>query len=313
MQPELINILIEIYPEVASLDDDAREDFWDNLSEQETYKINGIYLTNIGDKKYDYLMCWEPGRFDTDETVLDYNNFYDVDVKWWEFQKSAELDFIDDCKKWMEAGSKDWTPEKVAEIINNTTDRFKEYRIYFSGDWYRLFDGDTFLYAELISAEWFLYYEIETFLDDLEDRHIPHTFRAVDDMMQILNELDPEKRYDASGREKELDAFKNKMRTYLSNDVFENIETVLKEHPELSGKTFRRDLNYANDENFDPSTDFVFFDVQSLKNVRPKNFLEDIKSHQVDWSELEKVIDVLKAIALQDFERIYNANKSRYI
>jgi len=41
----------------------------------------------------------------------------------------------------MEEGSDYWTPEKVANIINELNEKYKNgYEIYCTGDWFRLID-----------------------------------------------------------------------------------------------------------------------------------------------------------------------------
>ncbi len=312
MKPDIDQILQKKYPDYSELvTDDEKDDFWDNLDNKETYQINKEYLMLIANPSYDYLMCWEPGRFDNNELATDYDDFYTIDYAWWEFQKRASWNSIEEYKKWMEQGSKTWTPEVVAKSINDFHERYKNYSIYMTGDWYRLIDNDTFLYAQLISLNWFIYYKLEIYLDDLEDSHIPYTFKN-DDLTNLFNEKDPEKIYDAKGREKELESFKDKMRKYQINELSSIIDSTLSKFTDtLTGKTFRIDTGYDAD-NFDPFTDFIFFDIQSLKNVSPKEFLKTFKEHQVDASIIEKIIDELKLVIFNDFKRIYNDNYKKF-
>ena len=76
MKPEIDTLLQEKYPEYKDMLEDERDDFWDDLDDKEKYNINKEYLKLIANPNYDYLMCWEPGRFDTDEQATDYDNFY---------------------------------------------------------------------------------------------------------------------------------------------------------------------------------------------------------------------------------------------
>ena len=216
MKPEIDDILVKLYPvykdlpEVDFINDQddvyTKDDFWDDLSNKEKYNVNSLYLKMIGDPKHDYIMCWEPGRFDENEAVTDYTNFYDVDYKWWEFQKNANWSNIEDQKKMMMSGSKTYTPEKVAESINSFNDEYSEYKISMTGDWYRLIERDTFIYAEMISLKWYLFYKAEFFLDSLQDEHIPYELKDAD-FETLLNTRDPEEKYNAAGREKELESF----------------------------------------------------------------------------------------------------------
>ena len=211
MKPEIDDILVKLYPVYKDLpeadfindQDDVytKDDFWDDLSNQEKYNVNSLYLKMIGDPKHDYIMCWEPGRFDENEAVTDYTDFYDVDYKWWEFQKNANWSNIEDQKKMMLSGSKTYTPEKVAESINSFNDEYSEYKISMTGDWYRLIERDTFIYAEMISLKWYLFYKAEFFLDSLQDEHIPYELKDAD-FETLLNTRDPEEKYNAAGREK---------------------------------------------------------------------------------------------------------------
>lgn len=310
MKPEIDDLLQKKYPTYNTiLTDEEKDDFWDNLGEKEKYEINKSYLMLIGKPEHDYLMCWEPGRFDTDDDAINYDDFYTIDYAWWQYQKDASWESIEQSKKWMEQGSKHWTPGVVAKSINDFYETYKIYEIYMTGDWYRLIDNETFIYAQLISLNWFIHYKIESYLDDLEDSHIPYSFKD-EDLSSLFNETDPEKIYNASGREKELESFKTKMRKYsldLNNLIKKHL---IKYENELSGKTFRIDTGYT--EPFDPFTDFIFFDTQSLKNVSPKKFLTTFKEYQVDNSIIDIIIDELKTIVFKDFERIYNDNYKRF-
>ena len=71
----------------------------------------------------------------------------------------------------------------------------------------------------------------------------------------------------------------------MSEPNFMHLRQSLKYETELSGKTFRIDTGYT--EPFDPFTDFIFFDTQSLKNVSPKKFLTTFNLPHVEmiWSE----------------------------
>jgi len=311
---EINKILSEKYPEFRLLDDEeAQDNFWEELSEREKYEVNKEYLLQIGDPEYDYLVCWEPGRLDEDKkSFFDYPTFYDFDKDWWEFQKQAIWGSIEDQKKWMESGKPGWTPEKVANAINDFNDKYAEYSIYCSGDWFRLIDDDKFIYSQVISAKWYVYYQLEILVDDMLDTSIPWSFKGdKDNWLNAINATTPEDSYDAGGREVELDTMKSMVRKYQNLDLFEKIDEALKQH-DFSGKTFRVDRGYE-EEGFDPFTDFIFYDEQSLKNVRTTNFLEDFKANQLDYSYLENIIEDLKKIVAEDFARMYDENRSRYI
>lgn len=324
MKPEIDDILSNLYPEYAELPDEdmvnplpddvyTKDDFWDDLSEKEKYDVNAAYLRVLGKPEYDYLVCWEPGRFDNDDDAINYTSFYDIDVKWWEFQKQAMWDSIEDSKKWMEQGSKTHTAERVAQSINRFHEDYAEYKMYMTGDWFRLIENDVFLYSQMIGAKWYIFYKMETLLDDLQEENIPYSFREGDDLLASINEPDPEKRYDAGGREKELESYHTKIRKYTSEELLPKIDKILEKYNRvLSGKTFRVDRGYEA-ENFDPFTDFIFFDEQSLKNVNPQKFLNTFKNNQVDIFELDRIISELQDDVAKDFERIYNENRSRYI
>lgn len=319
------SILEKKYPEYATLpivdditaDDNPREDFWSALSERETYAINAEYLKQTGNPDYDYLVCWEPGRIDDEkESLFDYPTFYEFDVKWWEFQRDATWESIQEQKEWMEQDSKHcWTPDRVAQSINDHNERYKEYEMYCTGDWFRLIENDTFLYAQIISAKWYLFYIVEQVIDDLLDKNIPWSFKGTsDEWLKAINADTPEETYDAGGREKELDSLKEQLRKYTNQDLLDKIDGILKEF-NFSGKTFRYDKGYTDtpDEEFNPFTDFIFYDEESLKNVRTTNFLEDFGKHQEDSKELDKIAETLKEEVVIDFARLYDENKSRYI
>lgn len=318
MRQEIEDLLVEMYdnfPKDAS--EDTKSDFWSDLSDLEKYKVNEKHLRQIGNPEYDYLVCWEPGRFNEDENVTDFDTMYDVDLSWWEFQKQARWESIEDMKQWMEKNPSRTTPESVAKSINAFNDEYdKGYNIYLSGDWYRLIENEIFLYSQFISAKWYLFYEAENFLDELLEKHIPHTFRDNDDLLNFIsniNERDPRKIYEASGRELELDSYKDKIRDYQSNDLIKRINFIIKKYSIVfSGKTFRVDTGYTQGEDFDPFTNFIFFDEESLKNVFPKKFLKTFKQNQLDFVEFDKMTNELKDLVLQDFNKIYMMNKLKF-
>lgn len=314
MKKEIDNILAEMFPEYdIEASDDAKDEFWENLTEKQTYDVNHQHLLATHDPQYDYLVCWEPGRFGDDEQVTDYNNFYEIDKDWWEFQKQAQWDSIEDMKKWMENDPKRWSPETVANSINRYNKEYENgYSMYMSGDWYRLIDNGVFLYSQFISAKWYLYYLAEYYLDDLQEEHIPYTFRD-DDFLNTLNENDPTKRYKANGRELELDSYKTKIREYQSNGLIDYLDfLVVKYKRVFSGKTFRFDKGYEEGEDFDPFTDFIFYDEESLLNVSPKDFLKTFNSVQVSFDDFNVMIEEMKIKVKENFDLIYNENKSKF-
>lgn len=315
MKPEIEKLLIEMCPTFpVNADEDTKDDFWRDLSEKEKYDINETYLKQIGNPEYDYIVCWEPGRLDNDVEITDYDTFYDADYEWWEFQKKSRWESIEDMKEWMEKKPSETTPERVAQSINSFNDAYKDgYSIYLSGDWYRLIENDVFIYSQMISAKWYLFYEAEKFLDDLQEQNIPYSFKDNDDFLNTINERDPRKVYNANGRELELDSYQAKIREYQNSELLSHIDFIIRKYKIVfSGKTFRVDRGYEPGENFDPFTDFIFFDEQSLKNVIPKKFLTTFGENQLSFVEFEKMITELKDIVKQDFERIYNGNKARF-
>ena len=325
MNEKIEQILEDKYPEYKKLpivtdinaDENPREDFWDDLTEHETYDVNAEFLRQTGNSEYNYLTCWEPGRLDDEkESLFDYPTFYEFDVAWWQYQKDARYESVNDYKKWMEEGSDHWTPEKVAKIINDLEDEYsKGYSIYCSGDWFRLIEDGVFIYAQVISAKWYMFYELENYISDLQNALLPYNLNDDLDFGVLLNEDDPEKKYKANGREKELDELQTLIHKYQATELITVIDTEIAKHSDLSGSTFRFDRGYeeTETEKFDPFTDYIFWDEQSLKNVGTKTFVNDFKSHQKDNSNLNEIIVELKKKIESDFMEIYDANKSRYI
>jgi len=322
----LEKILEEKYPEYAKLpivddihaDENPRDDFWSDLTEQDTYDVNAEFLKRTGNPKYDYLTCWEPGRLDDEkEALFDYPTLYEFDLEWWKFQKQAQYDSVEECRQWMEKGSEHWTPEKVANSINSLEEQYKDgYSIYCSGDWFRMIDNGVFLYAQIISAKWYIYYELERTISNLQDDMLPYSLNEEDmSFEELLNEDDPEKKYKADGREKELNTLQEAIRKYEGQPLIDLIDNEISNHSELSGVTFRFDRGYVETETekFDPFTDFIFWDEQSLKAVRTKHFLEDIKEVSEPNSIMTKIIETLKEAVKKDFMVFYDENKSRYL
>lgn len=300
-----------------SLSDDEKDDFWSELPDIEKYELNQQYLLENENPEYDYLVCWEPGRFGDDEVVTDFETMYEVDYQWWEFQKQARWESIEEMRNYMEHGNPLYDAQQIADSINSHNEEYdKGYSIYLTGDWYRLIENGRMLYSQFIAAEWYLYHELETLLDDLQEEHIPYTF--VDDAINFMSSnrhnYQEGDQYNAGGREKELVGYNSKIRKYQSGVMVDKIKDALKKHADkFTGKTFRTDRNYDKGlETFDPFTDFIFYDEQSLKNVKTKKFLKTFTEHQVDFSEFLNILNDLKKIVSEDFKEIYEANKLEY-
>ena len=311
----LEQILLDTYPEYANLkNEDERDEFWSDLSERESYNVNAKFLKQTGNPKHNYLTCWEPGRLDDEnESLFDYPTFYEFDIAWWEFQKQAQYESVEDYKKWMEEGSDHWTPERVAKSVNDLEDYYADgYKIYCSGDWFRLFEGERFIYSQMISAKWYIYYELESFLSELQDALIPYTLNeSKHDFITLLNLDDPEEKYLANGREIELESLQAEIRIYSNEPLIEVVKLVMGKCNH-SGATFRYDKQYEY-EDFNPFTDYIFWDERSLQNVRTTHFVEDFKDNLLDNNIIEKLISEAKEMVKEDFMGIYDANRSRYI
>jgi len=192
-------------------------------------------------------------------------------------------------------------------------ERFGEYKIYLTGDWYRLYDGDTFLYSQFVAARWYIYYQCENPLETLREESIPHSYNILgNDIIPWLNERDPKKLYSANGRELELAAYMEVERNYQFDKLLDIVDKVIERYSiVLTGKTFRLDTGYS-EENFDPFTNFIFFDEKSMYSVSPKRFLGTFKACQADFSELQKVIDEALEIVKRDQQQFYLENKMKF-
>lgn len=316
MKPDFDTVIGSIYSEYNAItDEDEKETFWYNLSDKDKYLFNKEYLIQTQKPEYDYLVCWEPGRLDENESICNFNNMYEFDYAWWTFQKEAELDSINQMKKWMENGSEYHTPDKVARAINYYEEKYNEYSMYCTGDWIRLIENDTCIYGQLISAKWYIYYELEMLLDDLIDKQIPWTFKGdTSNWLDAINANTPEDTYEAKGRERELERLKKEVSKLLNETILNSLDERLKAYG-LDGKTFRYDRGYEDTENanFDPFTDYIFMDVESLKNIDPKHFVNDFKKYQGDSVDFDKIILDFKEQTIRDFKEIYDINTSKYI
>lgn len=315
MNKEIEIIIAEKFPEYdMSADEETKDDFWHDLPDKDKYDINAIHLKRTANPKFNYLLCWEPGRLDENELVTDYDTFYDVDYKWWEFQKDARKESLEDFKRSVEKHPEWATVEKLQKYIDDYNDEYENgYKMYMTGDWYRLIDEHgVFLYSQFISAKWFLFYEAESILDALEEKEIPYNFRD-GDLMEAFESKDPKMIFDANGREKELDSLKDMLRDYTV-DIIKYIDFLVAKYSRVfSGCVFRRDVGYEPGDSFDPFTDFIFFDELSLKKVSTKNFINSFNDLKVDYKEFQIMIEEMKQTIESDFKRIYNENRSRYI
>ena len=293
MSEAIEEILETHYPEYKKLpipksddfDYSARDEFWDDLTEKEKYNINAEVLKTTGPKDNDYLVCFEIGRLEDAQTIQDFDTLYDFDKSWWEYQHS----FLTEEYEKIEEGER---KDRLKKRIDDDSD----YKIYCSGDWIRLFENDTFIYGQLISVKWFIFYELESYLSKLQEDFLPYSFK--DDLKNIetiektMNEKDPIKRYDAQGREQELESLLTLIREFENNEMILMIDEELSNNPSYSGKVFREHRGYT-DTNFDPFTSYIFWDEESLQTVRTTNFVEDFSSIEEPYEIIKNIIDNL--------------------
>jgi len=314
MKKSIEDIIAEKFSEFdINADEDTKDDFWYELSEKEKYDVNAEHLRRNGDPKFDHLLCWEPGRFDIGIEVTDYNNMYEVDYEWWEFQKKSRFDSIEQYKKSIEKQPSHESSETLQKYIDEYNKEYDQgYKIYMGGDWYRLFDGDIFLYSQFISAKWFMFYEAENLLDSLQESSIPYNFKE-NDIFKTFNLKDPKKRYDADGREEELESLLTKIRNYQLDELIKKTDYFISKYSvRFSGCTFRRDKGYEQGDSFDPFTDFIFFDELSLKRVSPKNFLNTFNTFKIDYGEFQMMLDEFLFEVEGDFYFFYNKNRKKF-
>lgn len=314
MKKEIEQIINERYPEYdINADEETREDFWHELPDKEKYAINSIHLKTVGKPEHDYLICWEPGRFDTGVEVTDYNTMYEVDYEWWKFQRDVRWESLQEYRESLGKSPGSEEVEKAERYEDQHNEEFADgYKIHLTGDWYRMFDGETFLYSQVISAKWFLFYQMEDFIDELQEKQLPFEFTD-NDFMSALDTKDPKQIYKANGREAEISDLLDNIRDYQTNALVEKLDFyIAKFSKRFRGHTFRRDDGY-NEDDFDPFTDFIFFDELSLRCVSPKNFLNTFRQNQIDFDEFKIMISELKSEVEEDFLKLYNENKSRHI
>lgn len=321
-------VVRELYPDKAAeyADDAEKFDEWiDDLDEYSRYKINETVLLRYALPETDYIYCTEPGRTDSDDPkeLFKFETMYDFDLDWWKFQKKAELDSIEDSKKYI-GKSNICTPESIAESLNRFHERYAEYSPRMYGDWFRIMENGHMLYSAMMCLNSFLRDEMERFIDDLQENNIPYTWNeSKHSLAALLNMNDPKEKYSAGGREVELNELLKELSRYSSDHLDNRIDDYLKTQ-DINGKLYRYDRGYIgiensrstegweNEEKFDPFTYFIFTDIGSLKSVRLAHFLEDFNKGENPYSEVSLMVADLKKIIESDFMQIYEKNRKRH-
>jgi hypothetical protein len=269
-----------------------QNNFWDNLSSKEKYKINYLLLKQEGKKKFNYLYCSEPGRLEHHEDILDYETVYDFDKSNWDYQERCSLADIKQDKKALKKGKEHVTEQSIAEAEAYHSHHYAQYTYTHGGDWIRWIEGKQLYYGEIVSAHLYIKEKVEQDLNKLIARQIPHMF------WNPFGEPKPKKigkelytyslgEIRAAGREKELEEIEQWARWFILNKLPLEITQALSQY---SGMTFRH--SKKSNKPWKGFDSLIIADAQAAEQVHIKTLLQDFR-------EREQPIGILKNIISQ--------------
>jgi len=249
-----------IYPFLEKYPTYVVKAFLEMLNTKELSEFNHKKLLLEGNPDKDYIQCTELGRLECDNDIFKYDSLYEFDYDWWNYQREYTFKDLLDKSKYTIGADIDNIEEETHKVIMHIERDFKnKYDIYLTGDWFRIIKDNKFYYANILSVKWFLFYQIEHYIEELYENN---------------NDI--------------------KYYTDISNQALEIIETVIsKNYSLLDGTIFILDekAKHENDEN---NIDFIFFNSKSTKKVSFNSFLKDIDNNTTDYNVLENILDIVK-------------------
>lgn len=211
-------------------------------------------------------------EFDWNEKILKFDNLYHYNVHYHNFQE--------------EACAKDFPNHTPQKLFN----RFAA--------WARAMVNGKFHYLSLLSVEQWLYYEMETVAFDWIDEQLPHDYVPGPNHGKRQGEAGSlwDMQLAAGGKEVWVDAIRDFSYKYQSR--------VFDEHPNLGNVVFTRDTSTE----FDPHIDYVFGNVDVLKEITFRNFVNDCESVKGEINHLiefrDRKIDEFLCALENELERI---------
>ncbi len=227
-------------------DDDAFDDAWSDMSNQDTTKFNAILLPlqGIGE---DHFFLNE--YFDVEESILDFETLYQYDLDDFEFQEADRKTREGYCAR--------------------------TYRGSLHSTWARLIVDSEFYYASLSMVSQYFLMELDEFGDDYIQELIPFNFYPGEDNGKPSKNgcLVYDMRVNANGLESQLKELQRRSWQY-----HESIENRIEEDYDNRSEQCVMFLDQSKDG--DPSLHILFSDWKVLQKIHFKTFMRDCRAFE---------------------------------
>jgi len=211
-----------------------------------------------------------------DKTLLDFTTLFDYDHADYLYQEQARK------KESKDYQGADYYPFRWAP-------------------WVRLLIDENFWYSSFTSIATHLNDDIEEAGNDYINTLIPHEYvEGENHGKQEKGGVRWDMKKDASGRERQLEELQHRWHPYLQDCWL----AISNHNADLELAVYTQDFDWDND----PHRCFIFRNEATLKKVRWRHFLSDIKPLIADYSiiekQLEKEIEKAKAFLEEQYQDI---------
>jgi hypothetical protein len=267
----ILNIEIKNESNLERYDELVKDDILLEFNKQTTY------LRGFGDNFF-YLNEF----FAENEYTQSFETLYDYDYDNHEFQEKAAIE--DD-------NLKDKTDKDIYTM-----------RLHFY--WARAIINNEFTYLCLSSPGIYLHSKIEESLQEYIEELIPHDYTEGDNYGELNDGFFAlDYRLDANGKEKELENLTDFYNYRLNNKIFNELKDYFYENK--NNKIWIEKSNNAN--NTDPNINYIFSDIDVIKNIRFKHWQKDTEKYITeDLSILEDIHDIYTKKYKNEILKIYN-------
>ncbi len=283
--PELKSddVIIFKYPEFKDMDEDAQYDFWQELPDHEKYIINQITTIANGYGRFN-LYVNEASRSQCG--LEKYSNLLDWDIDCWNLQRKWRL-------------NDEYSPYDIGEYSFNKG---------MTGEWIRFIEDSRLVYGTFYSLASYLWWKMEDLVYDIENEIIPHEYKWKTDPVEKCECGEPgctrvQVIVEANGREKEYDVLRKLTYSFIGDN---GIGEILISNMVKGFKgTFRVDT-FENP--YDPYSDLVICDQETLNNIKPENFISDFTRFQNESSVLDDLVKDLTEKVSFEYREFVKAN-----
>ena len=194
-----------------------------------------------------------------DKTLLDFKTLYDYDYADHLYQEKARKE---ESKEYKGA----------------------DYYAFRWPPWIRLLIEDNFWYSNFTSVATHLNDGIEEAGNDYIKQLIPYDYvEGKEHGKKAKGGFSWDMKQDANGLERQLEELQHRWHPYLQNCWLD----ISKQNAKLDLAVYTKDFDWDND----PHRCFIFTNENTLKKVRWRHFLSDIKPLMADYSILEKQLN----------------------